>query len=399
LKICWLISDDRGGGVASVALSCVRQAHASGHEATLLLVLSSTGWLDHEDQNGFLLDSLGLELPAKNAPAAILRWLQVHPQSFLVINNCEQADVSIPYLPSAVRSVYVVHDTARRYWEPALRHESALDAIVAVSHTVARQFEKRLCNPGKLSVIHNGSRFAPPPKSEAERPSDILLCCGDNPTKGAYDALRLWKQLAQTGFKGELHWFGRMEQDFKRRVRSLPDTTRIHLYGRRSRSDIFSKAARCRVLLMLSRVEPFGMTTIEAMSMGCLPVAWNIDTGTREIVHDNETGLFARLGDIVALSRTVLRAIEVQPRLELATMKRARDNFNENIMWRGYANLFAELASRPPLMRSCAGQTAPPYSPPTRIFQRAPASLRAPIRAWVGRSPRLGYWVRDFRGL
>ena len=82
MRICWLISDDRGGGVASVALSCVRQAHASGHEATLLLVLSSTGWLDQEDQNDFLLDSLGLELPAKDAPAAILRWLQVHPQEF-----------------------------------------------------------------------------------------------------------------------------------------------------------------------------------------------------------------------------------------------------------------------------------------------------------------------------
>ena len=57
------------------------------------------------------------------------------------------------------------------------------------------------------------------------------------------------------------------------------------------------------------------MTTIEAMSMGCLPVAWNIDTGTREIVRHDETGLFAPLGDIVALSKTVLRAIEVQPRL------------------------------------------------------------------------------------
>ena len=60
----------------------------------------------------------------------------------------------------------------------------------------------------------------------------MLVCCGDNPTKGAYDALRLWKQLAQTDFKGELHWFGRMEADFERRVRTLPDTTRIHLYGR-----------------------------------------------------------------------------------------------------------------------------------------------------------------------
>ncbi len=398
MKVCWLIPDDRGGGIASVALSCVRQAHAAGHEATLLLVLPSTGWLDQEDQNGFLLDSLGLEPPTEAAPAAILRWLEVHPQDFLILNSCEQADVVIPYLPAAVRSVYVVHDTARRYWERALRHESALDAIVAVSQTVAGQFEKRLRDPSKLSVFHNGSLFSPPPKSVEGRPSDMLLCCGDNPTKGAYDALRLWKQLAQSDFKGELHWFGRMEPDFERRVRTLPSTTRIHLYGRRSRSEIFATAARCRVLLMLSRVEPFGMVTIEAMSMGCLPVAWNIDTGTREIVHQDETGLFAPLGDIVALSETVLRAIEAQPKLGLAAMRRARCDFNEKTMWRGYAKLFAELLSRPSALRVRAGQAPPPYAPAGRFFQRVPASWRAAIRAWVGRSPRLGYWLRDLRG-
>jgi glycosyltransferase involved in cell wall biosynthesis len=385
--------------VASVALSCVRQAHASGHEATLLLVLSSTGWLDQEDQNGFLLDSLGLEPPAKHAPTAILRWLEVHPQNFVVINNCEQADVAIPYVPSAVRSVYVVHDTARRYWEPARRHESALDGIVAVSHTVARQFENQLCSRGKLRVIHNGSRFAPLPQSGMDRPSDILVCCGDNPTKGAYDALSLWNQLAQTEFKGELHWFGRMGPAFQRRIRMLPDSSRIHLYGRAPRSQIFARATCCRVLLMLSRVEPFGMTTIEAMSMGCLPVAWDIDTGTREIVNHDENGFFAPLGDTVALLDTVLRAIEAQPKLGLAAMKRARSDFDEKTMWRGYAKLFTELESRPLSIRPSEGQAPPDYVPKSRFFQRFPASWRASIRACVGRSPRLGYWLRDLRGL
>ena len=399
MKICWLIPDDRGGGVASVALSSVRQAHASGHKTTLLLVLASTGWLEHEDQNGFLLDSLGLESSAEDAPAAILRWLEVHPQDFLVLNSCEQADVLISYLPAGVRSVYVVHDTARRYWEPALRHESALDAIVAVSQTVASRFEKRLRDPSKLHVIHNGSQFAPPPKYVTERPSDILLCCGDNPTKGACDALCLWRRLTQRDFRGELHWFGRMEPDFERRVRMLPDTARIHLHGRRPRSEIFNTAGRCRVLLMLSRVEPFGMVTIEAMSMGCVPVAWDIDTGTREIVRQNETGMFARLGDTDALVEAVLKAIETQPRLGLAAMRRARNDFSEKTMWRGYAKLFAELAFRPPLIRVRAGQTPPQYAPPKRSLQRLPAAWRAAIRAWVGRSPRLGYWLRDLRGL
>jgi glycosyltransferase involved in cell wall biosynthesis len=362
-------------------------------------MLSSTGWLDQEDQNGFRLDSLGLEPPAQDAPAAILRWLQANPHDVLVLNGCEQVDVVIPYLPPAVRCVYVVHDTARRYWESALRHESALDTVVAVSHTVARQFEKQLRVPSKLHVIYNGSRFVPPPSSVTERPTDLLLCCGDNPTKGAYDALRLWKRLVKKGFKGELHWFGRMGSEFQRRVQTLPGISRIHLHGRRPRSEIFATAARCRVLLMLSRVEPFGMVTIEAMSMGCLPVAWSIDTGTREILRENETGMFAPLGNIEALSQTVMNAIEAQPSLGIAAIRRARNDFDEKKMWHGYAKLFTELASRPSSTRGGAGQGPPSrYVPANRFFQRVPKFLRTVIRGWVGRSPRLGYWMRDLRG-
>jgi glycosyltransferase involved in cell wall biosynthesis len=384
--------------VLSVALSCVRQAHASGHQTTLLLVLPSTNWLDQEDQNGFRLDSLGLEPPAQDAPAAILRWLESNPQDFLVLNNCEQADVLIPHLPPALRCVYVVHDTAKRYWRSALRHEPALDAIVPVSQTVARKFEKRLRNPGKLRVIHNGSRFAPPPSSLTDRPIDLLICCGDNPTKGAYDALRLWRQLVQSGFRGELHWFGHMGPEFQRRVRTLPGISRIHLRGRRPRSEIFATAARCRVLLMLSRVEPFGMVTIEAMSMGCLPVAWSIDTGTREIVRENETGMFAPLGNIEALSQTVRKAIEAQPSLGIAAIRRARNDFAEKTMWLGYAKLFAELACRSSSTRVRAGLPPPQYIPANRFFQRVPTSLRTVIRGCMARLPHLGYWVRDLRG-
>ena len=95
------------------------------------------------------------------------------------------------------------------------------------------------------------------------------------------------------------------------------------------RRQIFATVPRCRVLHMLSRVESFGMVTIEAMRIDCLPVAWTIDTGTEAIVRQDETGLFALPGDIAALSEIVLRSIKAQPKLGLAAIKRARCNFNE----------------------------------------------------------------------
>ena len=150
---------------------------------------------------------------------------------------------------------------------------------------------------------------------------------------------------------------------------------------------------------MLSRVEPFGMVTIEAMSMGAVPVAWDVATGTREIVQDGESGLFAPLGDFEALAVAVNRALTDRPRFVAAAVRTARERFGEEEMWQGYAALLERVAARPRAVRPCAGQAPPPYRPPRQYFQILPAPVRRAIRTWVGSSPRLGYWLRDRRGL
>jgi hypothetical protein len=161
MKLCWLVPDDRGGGVISVAMSCVRQARAAGHDAVMLLMLEPTGWL--EGVNGIRTASLGLKGLANETPRALMRWLEDHPQDVLLLNGGEQANPVIPYLPAGVRCLYVVHDTASRYWIDALTTEPDLHGIVAVSRTVADKFVHRLKKPDKLRVIHNGSIFPPHP--------------------------------------------------------------------------------------------------------------------------------------------------------------------------------------------------------------------------------------------
>jgi glycosyltransferase involved in cell wall biosynthesis len=395
MRLCWLVPDDRGGGVISVALSCVRQARAAGHDAVLLLMLEPTGWLN--DVAGIRTASLGLKAPAQETPRALLRWLEENPQDILLLNGGEQANPIIPYLPAGIRCLYVVHDTAPRYWQPALAAELDLHAIVAVSHTVAGKFVHLLKAPEKLSVIHNGSVFPPPPDLVTARLDDILFLGGSNPTKGARDVLNLWPRLLECGFTGRLHWFGYLDPDFERQVAQLPDSERILRPGRTQRDVIFAAAATAKVLLMLSRVEPFGMATIEGMSMGCVPVAWDIPTGTKEIVTD-ETGFFVPLGDSTALTRQVMRVCAEHAHFAPLVARRARDNFDEAVMWRGYAKCLDELMQVSPKPHSRTGEAPPDFIPPRRFFQILPASLRVAVRNFIGRSPRLGYWLRDLRG-
>jgi len=397
MKICWLISNDRGGGVVSVALSCCRQAARAGHETTLLMALSPTNWLSKNHE--FHVASLNLEPPAQQLPQRLLQWIDNNPQDIIFINNCEKADWVISHIPPNIKCVYVVHDAAIRHWKNALKEENNLEAIIAVSETIASQFRGRLKQKEKLSIIFNGCVFPEKPDLELYRQNDIIFLGGSNPFKGAFDLLKLWQQLIEEGFTGKLHWFGSMESNFKDKISQLPSAEQIIIYGRVKREVIFSTATKAKVILMLSRAEAFGMATIEAMSMGCVPVAWDIETGTKEIIPSDEIGLFAPLGNTKLLAHQVSKACNNHHLYIDRVVEHARTHFSEAAMWQGYEYLIKHLKTLKPIQRTNLGKKPIAYRPPLRYFQLFPLSARNLVRYLIGRSPRLGYWLRNFRGM
>ena len=394
---CWLVPDDKGGGVVSVAEACCRQAEAAGMRATLLMLLAPTGHIS--EFANFQIQSLRLEPPYRDAPWQLVNWLLANPQQILFLNACEQVEPAIPHIPAGIGCVYVVHDTAERYFSAAIRHEDQLDAIVAVSETVAAVLRERLRNRQKLQVIHNGTIF-PHDLEEVlqhSRAEDLLFLGGDNPMKGAHDVPKVWRHLQRMGFQGRLHWFGSMGKPFSDKLRKLPNSKNLLIYGRVPRSTIFSLAKSCKVLLMPSRVEPFGMVTIECMGMGCTPIAWDIESGTKEIVGPDE-GHFIKLGDYEEMAGRIITACQAHQAVFSASTRRIRRQFGESVMAANYRSLADRLLTSPPAFRPMAGKSPPQYKPPVRFFQLLPASVRAAIRVSVGRSARLGYRLRNLRG-
>ena len=398
MRLCWFVPNDEGGGVISVALSCCRQAAAAGHNVTLLLVRPSTGWI--EEYATFPYESLGKASDGHDVPGRLTAWLDEHPQDVIFFNDCSQAHEALPYIPDRTQSVMMVHDTARQYWQPVLEYEDVLDGVGAVSDVVARQFWDRLNTSEKLQVLHNGTVF---PERDMVHPSeerddDLLFLGGDKAFKGASDLLSVWRALIDQGFEGRLHWYGNVESTFRERICDLPKSERIKVHGRVPRSVIFERAGTSKVLLMLSRAEPFGMVTIEGMGMGALPVAWDIETGTKEIVESSRTGFFAPLGDAETLAAQVLRGCRHHDSMYEEAVETARTRFSEEAMWDRYRRFLDELESRPPVYRPKAGQKPPAHQPPTRYFQLLPDGLRSFLRSLIAQSPTLSYWLRHFRG-
>lgn len=397
LRVTWLCPDDKGGGVISVAEGCCKEAALAGHEATLLLAIEPTGHA--KDFGAARLASLQAAPPYTDIPQRLVNWLQDNPQDILVLNACEQVDDVMPYLPASLHVIYAVHDTAERFYTAALRHEAQIDAIAAVSETVAACFRDRLRDPRKLLVVHNGTGF---PFTLEEtlgfaRQDDLVFVGGDDAVKGAFDALALWPEVLARGFAGRLHWFGAVGEATRAQIARLPAADRIVLHGRQPRERIFAVAGQSRVVLMLSRVEPFGMVTVECMGMGCLVAAWDIETGTKEIATAAD-GAFAPLGNYAALAANVMQLLGGHGAAYAASTTRIRAQFSESAMWARYAAAIAAVVRTPPVSRALAGQTPPPYRAPLRLYQLLPAGWRRAIRAAVGRSPRIGYAVRDLRG-
>ncbi|MDQ0394787.1 glycosyltransferase involved in cell wall biosynthesis [Labrys monachus] len=364
---------------------------------TLLLATPPTG---HADEfGGFRLASLQSLPPYRDIPVRLVDWLRQNPQDVLVFNACDEADAAIPFIPSDTRIIYAVHDTAERYFSKALQREGEIDAILAVSDAVAARFRERIRSPAKLSVVWNGTvlPLAIDVVLASKRADDLIFLGGDAAAKGAYDVLELWKGLAEHRYAGRLHWFGDMGEAFRARIAALPGAGQIAVYGRQPRRAIFEAASRSKVMLMLSRVEPFGMATVECVGMGCIPVAWDIETGTKEIVGADE-GLFVPLGDYDALAASVRTAVDVHSTRFRGIATRVRRDFSEEAMWGRYAAILDGLSTRQPAIRPLAGHTPPPYRRPVRLYQFIPARLRKGIRVMIGKSPRLGYLLRDFRG-
>ena len=397
MKLCWLVADDYWGGVFPVNLEVCRQARLAGHDSRLLMVCKQAHIASYNTD--VPIESLNLVPDAPNAPSTILNWLTKRNFDAVVLNCCGEADVIPPYLPESIRCIYVVHNSPRRYWITAVRQTRHIDLIVAISDYVASVVSPRLNFPQRLVTIRNGSTYPQAADNDLERPEDLLFTGGDEPRKGAGDLLKVWNVLVQLGFRGRLHWCGTVSNDFKAKINALPAQGQILIHGRVTREKVFQLASRCRVLLMLSRAEAFGMITIEAMSMGCLPVAWDVNTGTKEIAQPGVHGFFAPMGKYRALATAVIEANAKQPSLAQGGIARARQVFSAERMWADYEQSLAEVFKCPQLQRPLAGQEPPRYSPPRRISHLLPTPFRTVVKEAVHKHPKVAYLLNNYYGM
>jgi glycosyltransferase involved in cell wall biosynthesis len=389
-RIAWIVPTAAAGGIGPVALETTTAAAALNCCDVTLIESHASPRRDGIEQSG--LRRVALDMAGTNASAGVvLDWFNDHPQDVVFTNGVSHLEGIFPYIPEDALHVAVLHDAGRGYRAAIQSYARYLDGVVAISDYVyefARRDLQAVGFSGFVRRIHNGTSYPPAPaRAETAAPLKLMFI-GDMWLKGGGKLAGIAKALHRRSIDFRLTIVGEETARLQRRFVRAGLHERVTWVSRRPREALWPIYGAHDVLLMLSWGEPFGMVTIEAMGMGCVPVAYDVPSGTRDIIEPGISGLLvAPNHDAIAAaiagltpSRLALMSAEAsrRARLRFGAQRAAQDY----IQLAGDLMRCRSLVGRSRLSPRPASLAAESSfrSPLLRLYHALPPSWRRRIR-------------------
>jgi glycosyltransferase involved in cell wall biosynthesis len=222
-----------------------------------------------------------------------------------------------------------------------------------------------------------------------------------SPFKGIFDLVPILQGVKKLGVPVQLMIAGGHHDYLARRFKRKRLESLVTWTGWVSHEECYRLAAESDVFLMPSRKEAFGMVTIEAMAMGCVPLAYDMISGSREIIENGKNGLLLPLGNFGAWSKAIKILHEDREelrRLSAGAIERTRAQFNAETMGMRLCTFLKRVQSH---ANTCPSERK--FGLPTEIvseshaprshYQRLSPGVRKWVRNWIGAHPRLCYWL------
>jgi glycosyltransferase involved in cell wall biosynthesis len=400
-RVASVIARLAAGGIGPVCRYAAEGiAKLTDWRVTLLSLHDPVGEFTDE-ASGLRISCLGID---KDCAGPFLKWLAANPQDAVVTSDVSHIEASFPFFPKETLHVIQVHDSLRRYRDAAVRNHRWVDGMCCVARHIEEPLRDSLQHHGfrgLAGTVHNGAAFpAPPIRISYSGPLRLLYMGRMDPFKGILDLAPILQRLDKMDVPVRLMMVGGrhelLEQRFKRRkIDHL-----VTWAGRVPHKTCYRVAADSDVFLMPSRKEPFGMVTIEAMSMGCVPLAYNTPSGSSEIIEQDKSGFLLPLGDFTAWAHAIKSLHENRNqwrRLSEGAMHRARTEFNEERMGAGLCKFIKKVKAHSEIHPPERLPGLPPETPVADVkgqfkYQHLPPRFREWARNTVGSSPRLSWW-------
>jgi poly(glycerol-phosphate) alpha-glucosyltransferase len=196
-----------------------------------------------------------------------------------------------------------------------LSHPERFDAIVFLTERQRADAAALLADGGNLEVVPNLTRApAGPTASAAATPRDpasVVVVAGLTKRKRVHHAIEAVALARAAGIPASLRVIG-TGPELDRLVREaggrgLDDA--VAFAGHRPNApEAFAEAS---VTLLTSTSEGAPLVLLEAMSRGCLPIAYDIPYGPADLIADGVNGFLVAPGDVQAVAATIARVAEL----------------------------------------------------------------------------------------
>ncbi|TNY36936.1 glycosyltransferase family 4 protein [Thermomonospora catenispora] len=277
----------------------------------------------------------------------VLLWMLLRRRSFDAVLDCQNG---IPFftpwvLPRRVPVFCVVHHVhteqfglyfpawlaglGRLLEGPVANRTYRRHACVAVSRSTARDLREKLGWRGPVHLVYNGLTMPPGPVRPAEGLGSPALVCVNRlvPHKRVDRLVDLADRLRDRHPGLRLHLVGDGPEAGPLAAliaeRGLDDVVALH--GFVSEEDKAALLAGADLHVNASRGEGWGLSVIEAASLGVPTVAYDVP-GLREAVRDGETGWLVHDGEDLAdvVERALKELADPRRRAEIAARCRDR---------------------------------------------------------------------------
>ena len=260
----------------------------------------------------------------------------------------------VRYLWPGVRRILIAHTTTIATYAAARVVRDYVHAAVGVSPRIARDL---IAHNGfnKASTVAIANAIEVERFSAADRTAFpdylriVFLGRVEDTAKGCLLLPRIIEQVNRSGVRAQCTIAGD-GPDLARLKRRCADLSNVRFLGAVPREAVPDILSDADVYLFPSRYEGFGLSLVEAMASGCVPVASAISGVTDTIVEHGTTGWLFPIGHWRrAADYVMLMALDPARRREMSLLAShsVRNRFSmEQIAWQ-YAAVMDTVASSP----------------------------------------------------
>jgi glycosyltransferase involved in cell wall biosynthesis len=257
------------------------------------------------------------------------------------------------YLPAQILRILIVHSITPATYGAARSVRDHVHAAVAISPRIQDDLVRShgFAPERVVTIPHAAEPSAAPGLAECQPHGPLrVLYLGriEDQSKGVLLLPRILRRLPTSvtltvGGDGpdlkKLNWSCRAFGE------------RVHFLGAVRYGETGQLLARHHIMVIPSRFEGFGLTLVEAMAAGCVPVASHIHGVTDWIVRDGYDGMLFPVGSSANAARRI--ALLDHDRVLLRSMSKAgrataRDGYGRAAMASRYRTLLEHLGADPP---------------------------------------------------